>query len=92
MPTLFPPACEVSMAASAATKPSVCRYPFTVEGRPAFYVIDWHGVRSELRIVEEDETEDEVIQHLSDALWAVRPRGASEVEAPDQRRPRLRLL
>lgn len=70
--------------------PCVCRFPFPIDGRPAFYVVDWHGDRSELRIVEADETEDEVIESLSDALWLVRPRGASsEAQA---RQPRLRLL
>lgn len=79
------------MVAPSPDKPCVCRYPFQIDGRSAFYVVDWHGVRSELRVVEEDETEDEVIDYLSGALWSLRPRGTSVSGAPVQR-PRLRLL
>lgn len=67
----------------------VCKFPFPVDGRPAFYVVDYHGVESELTLVDEGETEQEVIDRLSDALWVTRPRGASGRPVP---RPLLRLL
>lgn len=79
------------MVARSPTPGVVCRFPFPIEGRQAFYVIDWHGHRSELRIVEDDETEAEVIEHLSAALWVTRPRGASAGGAPLPL-PRLRLV
>lgn len=76
------------MAAHKNPKPGVYRCFYPIDGRPAFYVIDYHGARSEDRRVEEDELETEVIADLSAALWAVRPREAG-ARAP---RPVLRLL
>jgi hypothetical protein len=76
------------MVAQHTRKPGVYRRAFLIDGRPAFYVIDWHGVESEETIVEEGETEREVIDRLSAALWLVRPRG-SAAQVP---RPVLRLL
>lgn len=67
----------------------VCKFFGLVDGRPAFYVVDWHGVASEVHVVGEDETEEEVIERLSDALWVTRPRGSDVVPV---QRPLLRLL
>lgn len=76
------------MAATESPKAVVCRATYVIDGRPAYYVIDWHGVRSEDWVVGEDETEQEVIDRLSSALWMVRPRGAGA----RPQRPLLRLL
>lgn len=76
------------MAASDSPKTGVYRHGVLVDGRVAFYVIDYHGTQSEDWLVEADETEAEVIERLSAALWLVRPRGAG-VRAS---RPILRLL
>lgn len=77
------------MAAQKSPEPGVYRALGLIEGCPAFYVIDYHGARSEDWIVGEDETEADVIERLSAALWLVRPRGAGAAKAP---RPVLRLL
>lgn len=78
------------MAARKSPEPGVYR-TFDLDGQPAFYTVDWHGVRSEDRIVAEDETMEEVIADLSDALWLVRPRGRGAGGARG-RQPVLRLL
>lgn len=81
------------MVARKTPEPGVYRFIGLLDGRPAFYTIDYHGQRSVERIVGEDESEAEVIADLSDALWALRPResrpGGGAVRAP---RPVLRLL
>lgn len=77
------------MVAHRLHEPAVCRLSFLIEGRAAFYVIDWHGIRSEVTVVEDGESEDEVIDRLSGALWMTRPRGASSEAGL---RPQLRLL
>lgn len=79
----------VMMAAASKPVAVVCKFPFQVDGRSAYYVIDWHGVESELHVVGEDETEGDVIERLSVALWVTRPRGNGV--GPVQR-PLLRLL
>lgn len=75
----------------AQEKPSavVCKFIGLIDGRPAYYVVDWHGVESDVTVVAEDETEQEVIDRLSDALWVTRPRGKGVGPVP---RPLLRLL
>lgn len=85
-PTVSP---YLMMAASRTPEAVVCKFFGLINGRPAFYVVDWHGVESELHVVGEDETEDEVIERLSDALWVTRPRGKG---AASVQRPHLRLL
>ena len=77
------------MAAQQKPAAVVCKFFGLIDGRPAYYVIDWHGVESDVTPVGEDETEQEVIDRLSDALWVTRPRGVSG--GPVQR-PLLRLL
>lgn len=77
--------------AAHATPPAGVYRTFDLDDRPAFYTIDWHGVRSEDRIVGEDETIEEVIADLSDALWVVKPRGRG-AGAGRERQPVLRLL
>lgn len=76
---------------AAAEKPVavVCKFPFLIDGRPGYFVCDWHGAESDVTVVGEDETEQEVIDRLSDALWVTRPRGKG---AGQVQRPLLRLL
>ena len=76
---------------AAAKKPVavVCKFLGLIDGRPAYYVVDWHGVESDVTVVGEDETEREVIERLSDALWVTRPRGNGVGQV---QRPLLRLL
>jgi hypothetical protein len=80
------------MVAHPPPDPGVYRYFALIDGCPAFYVVDYHGVQSELRVVDGDETEAEIIEHLSAALWAVRPRGDSASAPAQGQRPILRLL
>jgi hypothetical protein len=77
------------MAAVQKPVAVVCKFFGLIEGRPAYFCVDWHGVESELTIVAEDETEPEVIERLSDALWVTRPRGKGVGQL---QRPLLRLL
>lgn len=77
------------MAAKRKPVAVVCKFPFPIDSRPGYYVIDWHGVESDVTLVEDGETEQEVIDRLSDALWVTRPRGANVGEV---QRPHLRLL
>lgn len=74
---------------------TVYRFFGLIEGRPAFYTVDWHGVESPLRIVAEDERESDVIAELSDWLEATYPYSSSASQrdrsAPSPQ-PRLRLL
>lgn len=77
-----------SMVSQQKPKPGVYRRGFLIDGKVAFFVVDYHGVESEETLVEEGETEREVIERLRAALWLVRPRGAG-VRPP---RPVLRLL
>lgn len=79
---------RVMMAAAQKPVAVVCKFPFPVNGQVGFYVVDYHGVESELTLVEEGETEQEVIDRLSDALWVMRPRG----NGVSAQRPHLRLL
>lgn len=62
------------MVAKQIPEPGVYRFFALIDGRVAFYTIDWHGVESELRVVSDDETEDQVIADMSDTLTSIRPR------------------
>lgn len=79
------------MAAKRTPEPGV--YPFFVliDGRPAFYVVGWDGKRSEVRVVGEHETEQQVVDELADELWVTRPRHLRGAEEASHR-PILRLL
>ena len=77
------------MAAQKKPVAVVCKFFGLIDGRPAYFVVDWHGVESELHVVGEDETEEEVIERLSDALWVTRPRGGGVGLV---QRPLLRLM
>ena len=76
------------MAARKTRKPGVYPCFYQIDGRPAYFVVDWYGEQSEDRRVDEFETDEEVIAYLADALWAVRPRGTGV----RVQRPVLRLL
>lgn len=69
----------------------VYRFAFLIDGRPAYYTIGWDGERSDLRVVGERESEQDVIDELADELWITRPkqRGGKGAASP---RPLLRLL
>jgi hypothetical protein len=54
------------------SEPGVYRFFGLIEGRSAFFYIDWRGIEHPLRIVQDDETEDEVIAEL-DAAMGSRP-------------------
>lgn len=79
------------MAAQRIAEPGVYRFFALIDGRPAFYVVDWNGIEHELRIVGEDEHEGEVIAELSDEMGPSPSRsGASPRRRPG--RPPLFLL
>lgn len=80
------------MLARTVPEPGVYRFFALIDGRPAYYTIDWHGVESEPRRVDEYETEQEVIDDLADALWLLKPRGPNGKGAASGQRPFLRLL
>lgn len=79
------------MAANKLPEPGVYPSAHLIDGRPAYFVIDYHGVQSEDYIVGEHETEQQVIAYLADALWAVRPRGVGRDRGRGER-PGLRLV
>lgn len=79
------------MASVKAPFAVVCKFPFPVEGRPAFYLVDWKGFEHELRVVGEDETEREVIEELREEAGPSPSRsGGRRSQRPD--RPPLFLL
>lgn len=73
-------------------EPGVYPCSYLIDGRPAYFVIGWGGLRSEDHVVGEHETEREVIEYLADALWAVRPRGLRVKGSERAERPGLRLV
>lgn len=76
---------------SQVRAPGVYRYDVAlIDGRPAFYTVDWHGVESDLRVVGEDETVDGVIQDLAEELGAAMPTPAGASGRPG--RPPLFLV
>jgi hypothetical protein len=87
-----PPPCPVPtldmMAAHKSPEPGVYRFFGLIEGRSAFFYIDWRGVEHPLRIVGEDDTEAGVIAELEEAMGP-RP-SRSRSARPD--RPPLFLL
>lgn len=70
------------MAARKPPEPGVYRFPFLIDDRPAFYLVDWKGFEHELRVVGEDETEREVIEELREEA------GPSPSRSGDRRRQR----
>lgn len=76
------------MVAYKLPEPGVYRYFVLIDGRPAYFYIDWKGVEHPLRVVGEHETDDEVIAELEDAMGQ-RP-SRSRSARPD--RPPLFLL
>lgn len=70
--------------------PGVYRFMALIDGCAAFYIVDWHGVESDVRIVEEGETESQVVAELLDVLGErpSRRRGDRKSEAS----PRLFLV
>lgn len=81
----------------AQEKPEVGVYrcAHLINGSPAYVVVDWHGVESEERLVAEWETEEDVIEELSNALWLTRPKRGKRGEpssARGQRPSFLRLM
>lgn len=79
------------MAARKNPEPGVYPCSYLVDGRSAYFVIGWDGVRSEDHVVGEFETDGEVIEYLADALWAIRPRGTRGGGGRAER-PGLRLV
>lgn len=82
------------MAANRIPESGVYRFPFLIDGRPAFYTVDWHGVESDVRVVGDDERESDVIRELDAFLEATHPsrrRGGSSRQGASSR-PLLRLL
>lgn len=79
----------MTMAAFDSTAPGVYRFFGLIEGRAAFFYIDWRGVEHPLRIVADDETEDEVIAELDAAMGPKPSRSRSSLR---DRRPPLFLL
>jgi hypothetical protein len=67
----------------------VYRYFALVDGRSAFYTIDWNGVESDLRVVQEGESEDRVIQEMAKQLGAMHPPSRASGRS---RRPPLFLV
>lgn len=78
-----------SMVAHKRPKPGVYLSPFLFDGRPAYYLVDWHGVRSDIRVVGETESEEEVVAELR-ASAGPNPSRASDRRRSDQ--PPLFLL
>jgi hypothetical protein len=56
------------MAVRSSPEPGVYRYFVLIEGRPAYYYIDWSGLEHPVRVVGEEETEEEVIAALESAM------------------------
>lgn len=77
------------MAAPKSPEPGVYRFFGLIEGRAAFFYIDWRGIEHPLRIVQDDETEDEVIAEL-DAAMGSKPSRSRSLQR--DRRPPLYLL
>lgn len=75
------------------TEPGVYRFFALIDGRPAYYIVDYDGVEHDARVVSEFETERQVIDELREALWFMNPRrrGAKYPKEPS-RQPPLRLL
>jgi hypothetical protein len=83
----------MSMPKRATREPGVYPCSYLIDGRPAYFVITWDGTQSEDHVVSEDETEEQVIRYLADALWAVRPRGLGGGRGRGRdERPGLRLV
>lgn len=88
-PTVSP---YLMMAASRTPETGVYRFFALIDARPAFFTIDWNGERSDLRVVMEGESEEQVIGELDDWLESSRPLQRPSRNQPFPSRPRLRLL
>lgn len=56
------------MVAHKSLEPGVYRFFALIDGRPAFFYIDWRGAEHPLRVVERYETEEEVVAELEAAM------------------------
>lgn len=80
------------MAAKHMPEAGVYRCFYLIDGRPAYYIVDYHGVEHEDRIVGEGERERDVIDELSEVLWFMNPQRRGGKFSAASRRPPLRLL
>ena len=74
-PLTVPPV--LSMAVRPQQDPGVYRYWFLIDGRQAFFYVDWQGSEHPLRVVGDDETEAEVIAELESAMGSEPSRSRS---------------
>lgn len=81
------------MPARQSPEAGVYRCSYLIDGRPAYFIVDYHGAEHDDRRVHEHETEQEVREELQEALWFMNPRrrGGRYPSAPS-RQPPLRLL
>ncbi len=68
--------------ARTKSEPGVYRYFVLIDGRPAFYYIDWDGAEHPLRVVGEGESEASVIAELEAAMGPSRSRSSRRDRPP----------
>ncbi len=79
------------MAARQVPEPGVYRFFALIDGRPAYFIVDWHGVESEMRILGNGEHEADVVRELEEELGEP-PSPSPSADRHRVRRPVLRLL
>lgn len=82
------------MVAHSLFEPGVYRCHYLIDGRAAFYTVEWNGSESVERVVGEDESEEEVIQQMAYELGLRYPTTGSSYAGASGRsgRPPLFLV